>query len=44
MGFQRGYCPEAEKYFQEAISLPIYSKLSKFDQKKVIKILKKNFF
>lgn len=43
MGFQRGYCPEAEKYFQEAISLPIYPKLSKFDQKKVIKILKDNF-
>ena len=43
MGFYRGYCPEAEKYFQEAISLPIYPKLSKFNQKKVIKIFKDNF-
>ena len=36
MGFKSGYCPEAEKYFQTAISLPIYSKLSEFQQDKVI--------
>lgn len=28
MGFEVGYCSEAEKYYQEALSIPIYPKLS----------------
>lgn len=39
MGFQIGYCPEAEKYFKEAISLPMYSALKNEQQGRVIQIL-----
>lgn len=41
IGFPEGYCPEAELYHRETISLPIYSKLSEQDQGFVISILTK---
>lgn len=31
MGFSNGYCPEAEKYFKEALSIPIYPDMTKDD-------------
>jgi len=40
-GFQRGYCKEAELYFKETISLPIYSSLSDEQQDYVVKTLMK---
>jgi UDP-4-amino-4,6-dideoxy-N-acetyl-beta-L-altrosamine transaminase len=39
MGFNVGYCPEAERYFKEAISLPIFPTLSCADQDTVIKTI-----
>lgn len=36
LGFCRGHCPEAERYYQEAISLPIFPSLSIDAQQKVI--------
>lgn len=36
-----GNCPNAEKYYAEAISLPIYPKMSEVEQDKVISTLKK---
>ena len=36
LGFRRGYCPEAENYYREAISLPIYSSLNEEQQLFVI--------
>lgn len=39
IGFKEGDFPEAEKYYREAISLPMYPDLSKKDQDKVVKIL-----
>jgi len=39
LGFDTGYCPEAEKYYAEAISLPIYPGLSKDQQDRVISAL-----
>ena len=36
MGFKAGYCPEAEKYHLEALSIPIYSSLTDVEQTKVI--------
>jgi UDP-4-amino-4,6-dideoxy-N-acetyl-beta-L-altrosamine transaminase len=36
MGFKRGYCPEAEQHFSQAISLPLYSGLSDEDQDLVV--------
>ncbi|MBU0482009.1 MAG: UDP-4-amino-4,6-dideoxy-N-acetyl-beta-L-altrosamine transaminase [Proteobacteria bacterium] len=29
LGFTAGYCPEAERYYMEAISLPIYSSMNR---------------
>ena len=41
MGFEVGDFPNAEAYYAEAISLPMYSALTKTDQSKVIKALEK---
>jgi UDP-4-amino-4,6-dideoxy-N-acetyl-beta-L-altrosamine transaminase len=35
LGFKAGYCPEAEQYYAEAISLPIYATLSEEQQDRV---------
>jgi UDP-4-amino-4,6-dideoxy-N-acetyl-beta-L-altrosamine transaminase len=40
LGFKTGYCIEAEQYYAEAISLPIYPNLSEMQQDKVIAALK----
>jgi UDP-4-amino-4,6-dideoxy-N-acetyl-beta-L-altrosamine transaminase len=40
LGFQDGMFPQAEKYGKEAISLPMYPKLTDENQRKVITILK----
>ena len=40
LGFRSGYCPEAERHFAEAISLPIYPGLGEARQARVIHILK----
>lgn len=42
-GFNAGYCPEAELYYGEAISLPIYSTLSNYQQEFVINCLSQEF-
>lgn len=36
MGFKPGYCPEAEKYYRQAISLPMFPTLSETDQEHVV--------
>jgi dTDP-4-amino-4,6-dideoxygalactose transaminase len=36
MGFPGGYCPEAEKYYSEAISIPMYPGLTTTQQDRVI--------
>ena len=35
-GFSRGYCLEAERYYSEAITIPIYSALSEMQQTRVV--------
>ncbi|WP_090130103.1 UDP-4-amino-4,6-dideoxy-N-acetyl-beta-L-altrosamine transaminase [Limnohabitans sp. Rim11] len=35
MGFLAGYCPKAEEYFSEAITLPLYPGLTEFQQDQV---------
>jgi UDP-4-amino-4,6-dideoxy-N-acetyl-beta-L-altrosamine transaminase len=40
LGFKKGNFPNAEKYSKEAISLPIYHKLSKKNQEKTIKLIR----
>ena len=42
MGFKKGYCPEAEQYFSEVISIPMYPGLSPQDIEYVIKTIKRN--
>lgn len=39
LGFKAGHCPEAEQYYAEAISLPIYPGLTEARQNKVIEVL-----
>jgi dTDP-4-amino-4,6-dideoxygalactose transaminase len=40
MGFKQGYCPEAELYYSEAISLPLFPGLSLSDQQSVVETLR----
>jgi dTDP-4-amino-4,6-dideoxygalactose transaminase len=39
MGFKAGYCSEAEQYYAEAISLPMYPALTEAQQDKVVSTL-----
>ena len=39
MGFKVGYCPEAEQYYKEVLSIPMYPALTDVQQTKVIRIL-----
>ena len=41
LGFKSGHCPEAEKYYSEAISIPMFPSLSNEDQLVVVNALKK---
>lgn len=43
LGFETGYCPQAEKYYANAMSIPMYSALSNEDQSRVISAIKKIF-
>ena len=39
MGFKSGYCPESERYYSEAISIPLYPGLSDVEQEQVVTAL-----
>lgn len=39
MGFKIGYCPEAEAYFKQALSIPMYPTLTESEQGQVIQVL-----
>lgn len=39
MGFSAGYCPEAERYYSEAMSLPMYPAMSEGQQDQVVDAL-----
>ena len=39
MGFAAGYCPEAEQYFAQAISIPMYPGITVMQQDSVIQVL-----
>lgn len=41
LGFNAGHCPEAEKYYSSAISLPMYPAMSEAQQDQVVAALKK---
>ena len=43
MGFIAGHCPQAESYYLEAISIPMYFGLTKLQQDHVIDALMKAF-
>jgi UDP-4-amino-4,6-dideoxy-N-acetyl-beta-L-altrosamine transaminase len=40
MGFRSGYCPEAERYYSEAISIPMYPGLTQEQQDFVVQTLR----
>ena len=39
--YNKGYCIEAEKFFQEVITLPIFPNLSESNQEFIIEKIKK---
>lgn len=39
LGFKAGYCPEAERYYAEVLSLPLYFGLTKLQQDQVVNAL-----
>lgn len=39
MGFKAGYCPESERYYSEAISLPMYPGLDQAQHERVVSVL-----
>lgn len=41
LGYRRGMCPVAERYYQEEISLPMYADLAASDQDRVIELIRK---
>ena len=41
LGFKPGLCPEAERYYAEAISLPMYATLTEAQQNQVVTALRK---
>ena len=41
MGFSAGYCPEAEQYYSESISIPLYPRLTEAQQDKVVAVIRK---
>ena len=41
LGYEKGLCPEAERYYQEVMSLPLYYSLTDQDVDDVIHIVKK---
>lgn len=41
MGFRAGYCPEAERYYHETISIPVYPAMTHEQQDRVVETLKK---
>ena len=39
MGFKQGYCEDAEKYYSEAISIPMFSQISENQMKSVVEAI-----
>ncbi len=42
LGFARGYCPQAEQYYTETVSLPMYPGLTPAQQDRVITVLRES--
>ena len=41
MGFRAGHCPQAEKYYSEALSIPVYPGLTTGQQDHVVEVIRK---
>jgi len=41
LGFKPGYCPEAERYYAEIISLPMFPALTAAEQDQVVNVLRR---
>ena len=40
LGFMPGYCPQAERYYSEAMTLPLHAELSDEVQQRVVDALR----
>jgi dTDP-4-amino-4,6-dideoxygalactose transaminase len=43
LGYQRGMCPNAERFYAEELSLPLFPDLSDDDVDRVIELVRKFF-
>ncbi len=43
LGFEAGYCPNSEDYYNRMITIPMYAQLTRDDQQTVIEALEKTF-
>jgi len=41
MGFHAGYCPNAESYFKDTVSIPMFSALTDTEQDQIVDVIKK---
>ena len=39
LGFKRGYCPNAEHYFNTCISIPVFSSMTNEEQQRVVELI-----
>ena len=39
MGFKRGYCPNAEHYFNSCLSIPVFSSMTREQQHRVVELI-----
>lgn len=42
LGYQKAFCPKAEKYYEEAITLPLFPRMSNKDVKDVVEAVKES--
>ena len=40
LGFKPGHCPEAERYYSQAISIPLFADLARAQQDDVVRALR----
>ncbi|AXI39019.1 UDP-4-amino-4,6-dideoxy-N-acetyl-beta-L-altrosamine transaminase [Bacillaceae bacterium ZC4] len=44
LGYQRGICPKAEQWYEQALTLPIFPRMSDEDVKDVIEVVRRNIY
>ncbi|PIV64075.1 MAG: UDP-4-amino-4,6-dideoxy-N-acetyl-beta-L-altrosamine transaminase, partial [bacterium (Candidatus Ratteibacteria) CG01_land_8_20_14_3_00_40_19] len=43
-GYKKGLCPKAEEYYKEAISLPLFPRMTDKEIDRVVRVVRKNVY